>query len=588
MDGEPRGAADPQERLRELTEKVRELESRLGSDSLERKRTSDQVAHLFRISAAVLASQDLGEQLRLVAGGIVTACNYRRCVISLFDKDWRVWKRAHAGLSDEEAEALEAAPSLSPEVRRRILHDKYRIGNSYFVPHESNLGTELSNLGVSTRRTREEFVNWHPEDFLFVPLQGKDGKILGTISVDDPADGLRPTPESLTIPELFAREAAFAIEQNLLLLELRRAQGYLDNLITNSTDAIVTTDPSGKISIWNDGAANMLGWSADEIVGQSVLRLYGTEEEAHDIMRRLMTDSDGEPGRLREHETLLVSKVGERIPVALSASALYGPGGEFLGTAGISRDLRPRKRLEQELLAAEKSATLGEVAATLCHEINNFLEEILSAGQVSLLTLDLDSTREMYDTAGQSKALDKEVERLQVISKEALKIASLTNRLQAMARGGQYETTEYVDDIRMAEMPETLSGRVGGHILVADDREFIREFLKDFLVLEGFDVDVAADGQEAVEMAKSQHYDLVLSDIKMPHKNGYEVFADVRQHDPGTKVILMTAYGYDPSHSIVKASSEGLSDVLYKPFQMARVRTAIVKALSTNGGGDHA
>ena len=45
----------------------------------------------------------------------------------------------------------------------------------------------------------------------------------------------------------------------------------------------------------------------------------------------------------------------------------------------------------------------------------------------------------------------------------------------------------------------------------------------------------------------------------------------------------MTAYGYDPSHSVVKASGEGLSDVLYKPFQMARVRDAIVKALSENG-----
>jgi DNA-binding NtrC family response regulator len=76
----------------------------------------------------------------------------------------------------------------------------------------------------------------------------------------------------------------------------------------------------------------------------------------------------------------------------------------------------------------------------------------------------------------------------------------------------------------------------------------------------------------------------VLSDIKMPFKNGYEVFEGVRESHPDTKVILMTAYGYDPSHSIVKASSRGLSDVLYKPFQMARVRDAITKALLENGG----
>jgi DNA-binding NtrC family response regulator len=69
----------------------------------------------------------------------------------------------------------------------------------------------------------------------------------------------------------------------------------------------------------------------------------------------------------------------------------------------------------------------------------------------------------------------------------------------------------------------------------------------------------------------------------MPGRNGYEVFEGVRSVDPRTKVILMTAYGYDPSHSIVKAAEFGLTDVLYKPFQMARVREAIVKALGRNG-----
>jgi CheY-like chemotaxis protein len=193
----------------------------------------------------------------------------------------------------------------------------------------------------------------------------------------------------------------------------------------------------------------------------------------------------------------------------------------------------------------------------------------------------------MYRGAGQEKALGKEIERLTVISREALKIAALTNRLQAIARGGSYETKEYVGEIRMMEL-RAEEGGVSGRILVADDREYIREFLKDFLVLQGFDVDVAEDGQEAVEKASSTHYDLVLSDIKMPRKNGYEVFEGVQAADPATKVILMTAYGYDPSHSIVKASEHGLSDVLYKPFQMARVRDAIVKALGDNGASGEA
>ena len=552
-----------------------------------RQRAHDRVTRLLDVSGAVLASSDLDEQLRLIAGAIVGACAFRRCVITLVDEEWNIWKRAHAGLTEDEALALEKTPSLSPELRRRVLDESYRIGSSYFVPHESHLGSELAGIGVTTSRTREEFVDWHPEDLLFVPLLGKDGRVLGTISVDDPEDGRRPTGDSLQILELFAREAAFAIDQSALLRELARTEGYLRNLVRSSRDAIITTDPAGRIVLWNEGATRMLGWTAEEITGRSAVEVYASPADAREIMRRLMSPEHGGRGQLEGHETSLRPKQGEPIPVALSASALYDANGEFLGTAGISRDLRPWKRLEREMVAAEKAATLGEVAATLCHEINNFLEEILSAGQVSLLTLDRSDVREMYERSGLERTLDKEIERLGVIAKEALKIAGLTGRLQTIARGGAYTTTEYVGEIRMMELP---GGEVSGRILVADDREYIREFLRDFLVLEGFVVEVARDGLEAVEMACGGHYDLVLSDIKMPGKNGYEVFAAVRESDPGTKVILMTAYGYDPSHSIVKASEVGLSDVLYKPFQMARVREAIVRALGrpTRGGAGSA
>ncbi len=584
----PPGGAGPDEdasgRIARLSAELARERERSSLEARARAREHGQLTRLLDVSGAVLASADLDEQLRLIAGAITGSCSYRRCVITLVDADWNIWKRAHAGLTEEEARRLEERPSLSPEMRRRVLDETYRIGNSYFVPHESRLGTELAGVGVSTARRAEEFVDWHPEDLLFVPLVGKDGRVLGTISVDDPEDGRRPTADSLQILELFAREAAFAIDQSALLLELARTEGYLRNLVRSSRDAIITTDPKGRIVVWNEGATRMLGWKGEEVIGRSVVDVYASPEEARDIMRRLMSPEQGGPGQLEGHETQLRPKEGEPIPVALSASALYGAGGEFLGTAGISRDLRPWKRLEREVVAAEKAATLGEVAATLCHEINNFLEEILSAGQVSLLTLDRSDVREMYERAGFERTLEKEVERLSVISKEALKIAGLTGRLQAIARGGAYTTTEYVGEIRMLELP---GGELSGRILVADDREYIREFLRDFLALEGFEVDTARDGAEAVDMARERHYDLVLSDIKMPGKNGYEVFAGVRESDPGTKVILMTAYGYDPSHSIVKASEAGLSDVLYKPFQMARVREAIVRALgpgTANGG----
>ena len=120
----------------------------------------------------------------------------------------------------------------------------------------------------------------------------------------------------------------------------------------------------------------------------------------------------------------------------------------------------------------------------------------------------------------------------------------------------------------------------GKKVLVADDEETIREIVKDILTSHGCDVGVAADGDIAKAMIERTHYDLVISDIKMPGANGYEVFAAAKAAYDDTEVILITAFGYDPSHSIVKANREGLSAVLMKPFKVGDLLRQVRQALS--------
>ena len=67
--------------------------------------------------------------------------------------------------------------------------------------------------------------------------------------------------------------------------------------------------------------------------------------------------------------------------------------------------------------------------------------------------------------------------------------------------------------------------------------------------------------------------------IKMPDKSGYDVFAAARRHSASLPVILMTGFGYDPNHSIVRASQEGLQAVLFKPFKVNQLLAEIRKAL---------
>jgi DNA-binding NtrC family response regulator len=72
--------------------------------------------------------------------------------------------------------------------------------------------------------------------------------------------------------------------------------------------------------------------------------------------------------------------------------------------------------------------------------------------------------------------------------------------------------------------------------------------------------------------------DLVVSDIRMPDHNGYELFAATQKLKHPPPVILMTGFGYDPHHSIVRASQEGLQCVLFKPFQVDQLIAEVHKA----------
>lgn len=119
----------------------------------------------------------------------------------------------------------------------------------------------------------------------------------------------------------------------------------------------------------------------------------------------------------------------------------------------------------------------------------------------------------------------------------------------------------------------------GKQILVADDEENIRTTIAEVLRKRGAKVFVAKDGAEAAKFIDQETLDLVVSDIKMPHRNGYELFATARRRDATVPVILMTAFGYDPNHCVVRASQEGLQAVLFKPFKADDMLTEIRKAL---------
>ena len=125
----------------------------------------------------------------------------------------------------------------------------------------------------------------------------------------------------------------------------------------------------------------------------------------------------------------------------------------------------------------------------------------------------------------------------------------------------------------------------GKRILICDNEAAVLESIRALLTRKGCEVTAMIDAAEAIDML-GRHaggpapFDLVISDIRMPQRNGYEVFRATKAAHANTPVILMTGFGYDPHHSIVRAHQEGLHAFLFKPIRASAFLDAIVRAIA--------
>ena len=101
-------------------------------------------------------------------------------------------------------------------------------------------------------------------------------------------------------------------------------------------------------------------------------------------------------------------------------------------------------------------------------------------------------------------------------------------------------------------------------VLVADDEPGLREFVGDVLRLAGHDVVEAEDGRVASRRLDERGYDLVITDLKMPHVDGLALVRKVKAEQPEVEVIVMTAHG--SVDSAVEAMKLGAFDYLQKPL----------------------
>ena len=164
-------------------------------------------------------------------------------------------------------------------------------------------------------------------------------------------------------------------ERERMLEDSSKRLGELAAIVESSDDVILSKDLNGIITSWNAAATRLFGYSPDEMIGTSILKLI--PDDLHSDVKTIMENIRA--GRRVEHfETMRRTKSGQLLDVSLTVSPIRDKHGRVIGASKILRDISARKRIEQALLQAEKIAATGRMAATIAHEINNPLEAVMN------------------------------------------------------------------------------------------------------------------------------------------------------------------------------------------------------------------
>ncbi len=251
---------------------------------------------------------------------------------------------------------------------------------------------------------------------------------------------------------------------------------------------------------------------------------------------------------------------------------------EILGTFNVESD-RPGAFTDQDLVFLELFA--GEVALAINTLELLAVEKVTAATQYTGMIL-REVARPVDEILNHTTwILDRYIghdpavcERLQKVQKHTREIRLLIQKVgAALTPAAPHPSLP----------PQPLHPRLRSkRILVVDNDDTVRDHAHLALGQIGCEVETAHNGEEALLMARSFHYDVVIVDIRLPDMNGYECFVQLRNINEHLPVILMTGFGYDPGHSIVKARQAGLKSALYKPFRVDQLLSELERAVTTS------
>ena len=256
------------------------------------KQRAEQLSQIFELGRTLRSQDSIEDVLDAVANGITEAIGYRIVLISLADQDRKVMHRiAQAGLTLDQFKEIQQTTPSTAQVES-LFQSRYRISGSYFLPGEDKNNWRTPDLALIDIPRTSPVQEWTPDDLVLIPLRNPAGQLMGMMSVDDPRDGKRPNQQIIEALEIFANQAAFAIENYQLVQAYqaeaeatRRERDRLAQLHLVASEIQRATDIPTRLQVVADGI-RAAGW------GRVAITLRGPDLEPRETITAGYTPED--------------------------------------------------------------------------------------------------------------------------------------------------------------------------------------------------------------------------------------------------------------------------------------------------------
>jgi PAS domain S-box-containing protein len=348
--------------------KVRQLEARHPQLRRGGTRATTSPDQHLDIAAVVKASQALSSEMllphlieRLMTIALQNAGADRGLLILLHQDDYHIEAEAR---TDGKQIVLRYDASDSPAVPESIIRYVMRTQGSVILDDAAkrNLFSEDPYFGIRRQRS-----------ILCLPLI-RQGTLVGLLYLENALAPHVFTPERARLLELLASQAAISLENTRLYGDLQQREAKIRRLVDANIIGIYIIDLGGRIIEANDAFLRMLGHDREDFVSNRMrwTDLTPPEWRAGDAMR---VDQVKLTGTLQPFEKEYFHKDGSRVPVLVGVARIEDTGNQAVA---FVIDLTDRKRAEAELMHANRIATMGQLTASIAHEVNNPIAALLT------------------------------------------------------------------------------------------------------------------------------------------------------------------------------------------------------------------